>query len=169
MSNYLEDAVERALLLAFAQQCERFGASDMADINDSILDQAKNTTTAILDMKDNLFRQNLKHRQLEAESLNLINSMTGIIPPVPMTAPKKSARIKTNEDLLQVENESLRAQLAERDIEKSALDARLAEAYELVQKFRQYFEDSTKEQNSAVFEMQSEVFKVLGGQSDIAP
>jgi len=169
VSNYLEDAVERALLLAFAQQCERFGASDMADINDSILDQAKNTTTAILDMKDNLFRQNLKHRQLEAESLNLINSMTGIIPPVPMTAPKKSARIKTNEDLLQVENESLRAQLAERDIEKSALDARLAEAYELVQKFRQYFEDSTKEQNSAVFEMQSEVFKVLGGQSDIAP
>lgn len=169
MSNYLEEAVERALLLAFAQQCERFGASDMADINDSILDQAKNTTTAILDMKDNLFRQNLKHRQLEAESLNLINSMTGIIPPVPMTAPKKSARIKTNEDLLQVENESLRAQLAERDIEKSALDARLAEAYELVQKFRQYFEDSTKEQNSAVFEMQSEVFKVLGGQSDIAP
>ena len=88
MSNYLDNAIEKAILLAFTQHCEKYGASSMADMNDNILDQAKTTTNALLSMKDEMFKQNLEHRKLEAESMHNINSMTGMIPPLPIVPPK---------------------------------------------------------------------------------
>ncbi len=163
MSNYLEGVIERALLLAFTQQCERNGES-MADINDNILDQATKTTNAILSMKDVLFKQNLEHRKLEAESMHSISSMTGMIPPMPVETPQKSPRVKTNEDMLIAENESLKSQLEDKEAEKHVLDARLAAAYMVVKEFRDSFGETVKELNSKAFEVQSGVYKALSGE-----
>jgi hypothetical protein len=165
--NYLESAIERAVLLAFAQHAEKHGASSMTDLNGNILDQAENTTKTLLGIKDEMFKQNLKHRQLEAEQMYNINSMTGMIPPMPIAAPKKSPRVTTNEDMLLSENEALKGQLVEKSDAMKALDLRLKEAYELVQQFREEFEKSVAELNSKVYGVQTEVFKVLGG--EVAP
>ncbi len=168
MSTSLENAIEKALLLAFTQYCEKYGASSMADMNDNILDQAKTTTNALLSMKDEMFKQNLKHRQLEAESMHNINSMTGMIPPAPIMPPKKSPRVTTNEDMLLSENEALKVQIEEKEEKVKAMDLRLGAAYESIKKFREDFEALTLGLNSRVVEAQSEVFTILGGR-DIAP
>lgn len=165
--NYLESAIERAVLLAFAQHAEKHGASSMTDLNGNILDQAENTTKTLLGIKDEMFKQNLKHRQLEAEQMYNINSMTGMIPPMPIAAPKKSPRVTTNEDMLNAENQALHAQVAEKEELVKAMDLRLREAYDLVIKFREEFEASVAELNGKVYAVQTEVFKVLGG--EVAP
>jgi len=165
--NYLESAIERAVLLAFTQHAEKHGASSMTDLNGNILDQAENTTKTLLGIKDEMFKQNLKHRQLEAEQMYNINSMTGMIPPMPIAPPKKSPRVSTHEDMLTAENEALQGQLVEKSEAMKALDLRLKEAYELVQQFREEFEKSVAELNSKVYGVQTEVFKVLGG--EVAP
>lgn len=163
MSNYLETAIERAVLIAFTQHCEKFGASDMSDMNTNILDQAEQTTNTLLGIKDVMFKQNLEHRQLEAQSMHHINSMTGMIPPLPVVAPKKSPRVKTNEDMLVAENEALKKKLEEKEAEKHVLDARLAAAYMVVKEFRDAFQETVKDLNGKVFEVQSEVYKALSG------
>jgi hypothetical protein len=110
-----------------------------------------------------MFKQNLEHRQLEAQSMHHINSMTGMIPPLPVTAPKKSTRVKTNEDMLVAENEALKKKLDEKEAEKHVLDARLAAAYMIVKDFRDAFGSTVEELNSKVFAVQSEVYKALSG------
>jgi hypothetical protein len=163
VSNYLETAIERAVLIAFTQHCEKFGASNMSDMNTNILDQAENTTKTLLGIKDVMFKQNLEHRQLEAQSMHHINSMTGMIPPLPVVAPKKSPRVKTNEDMLLAENEALKKKLEDKEAENQALGAKLAAAYNVVKEFRDSFGETVAELNSKVFEVQSEVYRTLGG------
>ena len=163
MSNYLETAIERAVLIAFTQHCEKFGASDMSDMNTNILDQAEKTTNTLLGIKDVMFKQNLEHRQLEAQSMHHINSMTGMIPPLPVTTPKQSPRVKTNEDMLLAENEALKKKLDEKEAERHVLDAKLAAAYMVVKDFRDAFGSTVEELNSKVFAVQSEVYKALSG------
>lgn len=135
----------------------------MSDMNTNILDQAKETTNTLLGIKDVMFKQNLEHRQLEAQSMHHINSMTGMIPPLPVVAPKKSPRVKTNEDMLVAENDALKKKLEEKEEEKHVLDARLAAAYMIVKEFRDAFQETVKELNGKVFEVQSEVYKALSG------
>jgi hypothetical protein len=69
--------------------------------------------------------------------------------------------------MLSAENEALQAQVAEKEEMVKAMDLRLREAYDLVIKFREEFEASVAELNGKVYAVQTEVFKVLGG--EVAP
>lgn len=101
-----------------------------------------------------------------AGNTNMLNPMGSIVPPLPIPTNKKSPRAATNESMLTAENDGLKNQLVEKDEEIKKLNAKLAQAYTVVEKFRETFVEVVEDLNGKVFDVQSSVYEVLSGTED---
>ena len=96
----------------------------------------------------------------------MLNPMASIVPPLPIPTNKKSPRAATNESMLTAENGGLKNQLAEKDEEIKKLNAKLGQAYQVVEHFRETFVAAVEDLNGKVFDVQSSVYEVLSGSED---
>lgn len=154
--NYFNTVIERGLLSLFIQNCERQGAKGMS-ISSEILKDGVATAEAIQKIRDT-FEQ--------SKGTSMLNPLTAIAPPLPISSNKKSARVHSNETMLTAEIEGLTKTMEERDEEIKKLNAKLGEAYAIVEKFRETFCEAVEDLNGKVFDVQHSVYEVLSGSED---
>lgn len=157
MTDYLNEIIVKGILTLYIQNLERQGANDMS-MSSEILKSGVETAQAIQKIRD-------IHEQSKGQN-PMLNPLTAITPPLPIPTAKKSPRAATNESMLTVENDGLKNQLAEKDEEIKKLNAKLGQAYAVVESFRETFVASVEELNGKVFDVQSSVYEVLSGTED---